>query len=316
MSDTPGRMLGLLSLLEGRSSWSGGELAERLEVTTRTVRRDVDRLRALGYPVEASPGVAGGYQLGRGGKMPPLLLGDEEAMAVALGLRMATDGSVTGLEDAATAVLGRLDQMLPQAMASRVRALHQSTAQLVRPDAEQVASADLVALGQACSRSERVRFDYADRRGQPSRRLVEPYRLVRVEARWYLVARDVHRRDWRTFRVDRLAHLETLGTGFELVDPPDAVAMVSKGLRVRAYPFTARLRFEAGLDEVARLLPATIGTLEASGTDATVVDVGGASLPRMVRFVASMALPATVIDPPELRAALVDHLRALLAANP
>jgi predicted DNA-binding transcriptional regulator YafY len=124
MSDSAGRMLSLLSLLQHRPSWTGPELADRLEVTDRTVRRDVDRLRELGYPVEATPGVSGGYQLGRGGKLPPLLLGDEEAMAVALGLRVAVDGSVTGLEEAAVSVLTRLDQLLPHHLAARVRALH------------------------------------------------------------------------------------------------------------------------------------------------------------------------------------------------
>ncbi|MDQ2726504.1 MAG: YafY family transcriptional regulator [Actinomycetota bacterium] len=315
MSDTPGRMLGLLALLESRPSWSGAALAERLGVTVRTVRRDVDRLRELGYPVEASPGVAGGYQLGRGGRMPPLLLGDEEAMAVALGLRVAADGSVTGLEEAALSVLARMEQILPRHLAARVRALHEATAQMMGPEAERVESQVLVDVGQACARSERVRFEYADRTGRGSRRLVEPYRLVRVGPRWYLVARDLDRQDWRTFRVDRLSRPEVLGTRFELVDPPDAVAMVSKGLRTRLYPFQARLRFDAPLDEVARLLPRTIGTLEATEDDCTVVEVGGASAARMVRFLAGLPIAPTVLDPPELRDALRAHALTLAAAN-
>jgi predicted DNA-binding transcriptional regulator YafY len=308
-------MLSLLALLESRPSWSGAALAERLEVTVRTVRRDVDRLRELGYPVEASPGVAGGYQLGRGGRMPPLVLGDEEAMAVALGLRVAADGSVTGLEEAALSVLARMEQVLPRHLAARVRALHEATAQMMGPEAERVESQVLVALGQACARSERVRFEYGDRAGRASRRLVEPYRLVRVGPRWYLVARDLDRRDWRTFRVDRLSRPEVLGTRFELVDPPDAVAMVSRGLRTRIYPFQARLRFAAPLDEVARLLPRMVGTLDATEGDGTVVEVGAESAERMVRFLAGLPIAATVLDPPELRAALRAHALGVAMAN-
>src|SRR3984957_14650896 len=149
MSDSAGRMLALLALLQHRPSWSGGELAERLAVTDRTVRRDVARLRELVYPVEATPGVSGGYQLGRGGKLPPLLLGDEEAMAVALGLRVAIDGSVTGLEEAAVSVLARLDQLLPHHLAARVRALHEATAHLDSPATERGPSEVLVIVGQA-----------------------------------------------------------------------------------------------------------------------------------------------------------------------
>jgi predicted DNA-binding transcriptional regulator YafY len=308
-------MLNLLALLESRPSWSGAALAERLEVTVRTVRRDIDRLRELGYPVEASPGVAGGYQLGRGGRMPPLVLGDEEAMAVALGLRVAADGSVTGLEEAALSVLARMEQVLPRHLGARVRALHEATAQMMGPEAERVESQVLVALGQACARSERVRFEYGDRSGRASRRLVEPYRLVRVGPRWYLVARDLDRRDWRTFRVDRLSRPEVLGTRFELVDPPDAVAMVSRGLRTRIYPFQARLRFDAPLDEVARLLPRMVGTLDATEDDCTVVEVGAESAERMVRFLAGLPIAPTVLDPPELRAALRAHALEVAVAN-
>src|ERR1700691_1747643 len=132
-------------------------------------------------------------------------------MAVALGLRVAIDGSVTGLEEAAVSVLARLDQLLPHHLAARVRALHEATAHLESPATERVRSEVLVIVGQACARSERIRFAYADRVGRGSERLVEPHRLVRVGPRWYLVARDVDRRDWRTFRVDRLAQVESVG---------------------------------------------------------------------------------------------------------
>jgi predicted DNA-binding transcriptional regulator YafY len=314
MSDSAGRMLALLALLQHRPSWTGAELAERLDVTDRTVRRDVDRLRDLGYPVEAAPGVSGGYQLGRGGKLPPLLLGDEEAMAVALGLRAAVDGSVTGLEEAAVSVLARLDHLLPHHLAARVRALHEATANLEGPSTEQVRSEVLIAVGQACARSERIRFAYADRAGRGSDRLVEPYRLVRVGPRWYLVARDVDRRDWRTFRVDRLSKLDPVGTPFTFDDPPDPVALVRKGLHVRIYPFEARVLVKAPAEIAAELMPGAVAVTQSGGAS-TIVDVGSTSIERMVRYLAGLALPCTVLEPPELRQALRRHAEQVAAAN-
>lgn len=314
MSDTPGRMLTLLALLQHRPSWTGAELAARLDVTDRTVRRDVDRLRELGYPVEAAPGTSGGYQLGRGGKLPPLLLGDEEAMAVAVGLRSAVDGSVSGLEEAALSVLARLDQILPQQLAARVRDLHEATAQLDGPVSERISAEILVALGRACARAERIRFAYADRRRQGSDRLVEPYRLVRVGPRWYLVAHDADRRDWRTFRVDRMSGLETVGTTFAFDNPPDPVALVRQGLRVRVWPYEARLRVGAPAEEVARVLPGALAIAE-SGASSSLVEVGSTSPERMVSYLAGLPLPCEVLDPPELRAALLRHAEQIVAAN-
>jgi predicted DNA-binding transcriptional regulator YafY len=314
MSDTPGRMLTLLALLQHRPSWTGSELASRVGVTERTVRRDIDRLRELGYPVEASPGVSGGYQLGRGGKLPPLLLGDDEAMAVALGLRGTVDGSVTGLEEAAVSVLTRLEHLLPQHLATRVRQLHEATAQVGGPASERVRATVLVALGQACARRERIRFAYADRSGTPSDRLVEPYRLVRVGPRWYLVANDVDRSDWRTFRLDRVSGLETVGTTFTFDDPPDAVELVRRGLRVRVWPYEARLRVNASVDEVTQMIPTALAAAESSGSW-TVVEVGSTSLERMVRYLAGLPVACEVLDPPELRAALRRHAERVVAAN-
>jgi predicted DNA-binding transcriptional regulator YafY len=307
-------MLALLALLQHRPSWTGSELAERLEVTERTVRRDVDRLRELGYPVEASPGINGGYQLGRGGKLPPLLLGEEEAMAVALGLRGAVDGSVTGLEEAAVSVLARLDHLLPHHLAVRVRQLHEATAQLDGRESEQVSAGVLIQLSEGCARAERVRFGYADRQGRVSHRLVEPYRLVRVGPRWYLVAHDVDRQGWRTFRVDRVQDLESLGTPFVLHDPPDAVALVRQGLRTRVWPYEARLRLAASPDQVAELIPHAIATLESNDTS-TVVEVGSTSRQQMVRYLVGLPVACEVLEPVDLRAALRRHALAVAAAN-
>ncbi|HEX6392482.1 MAG TPA: YafY family protein [Acidimicrobiales bacterium] len=315
MGDTPGRMLELLSLLQSRPSWSGTELAERLEVTERTVRRDVDRLRVLGYPVEAVPGRYGGYQLGRGGRLPPLLLNDDEAVAVAIGLRSAVDGSVTGMEDSAVSTLAKLDQILPAHLARRVRAIHESTTSMLwtgqRPTVD---AAHLVILANACSAQERVRFSYTDKKGSPSDRLVEPLRLVRSGWRWYLVARDIDRRDWRTFRLDRLREPECVGTRFEVVDPPDPVAMVTEGISMASYPFQARIRIPLPVEEATRMVPRTFAVLEGD-EGGTLVELGAASLERMVAYLAGLSPACAVLDPPELRDALLSHAKSVMHAN-
>lgn len=315
MTDTAGRLLRLLSLLQSRPYWTGAELAERLEVTGRTVRRDVDRLRRLGYPVNAVPGPAGGYELGVGGALPPLLLDDDEAVAVAVGLRAAADGSVIGLEEATLSALAKLDQVLPKRLAGRVTDLHATTVQLWGRDPEGVKAGVLIAAAQACRRSERLRFSYTARSGQTSARLVEPYRLVRVGARWYLVAHDVHRQEWRTFRVDRMASPEPTGQRFELVDPPDPAALVAKGLAYSAYPFQARVRLPVPLAEAEAIIPRTVGVLSAEGERSTIVETGSGDAEGMVRYLAWLAGPCEVLDPPSLRAALRRHGEALAACN-
>ena len=315
MGDTPGRTLELLGLLQARPSWSGRELAERLEITERTVRRDIDRLRFLGYPVEAVPGRYGGYRLGRGRSLPPLLLNDDEAVAVAIGLRAAVDGTIAGLEDSAVSVLAKLDQLLPARLAVRVRAVHENTASLLGPRRpERVEAAHLVLLAHACSAQERVRFEYTDKGGAGSRRLVEPLQVVRSGARWYLAARDIDRADWRTFRLDRIRSPENVGTRFDLSDPPDAVALVTAGFASMPYPFTARVGLPVPLEEAARLIPRTLAMFE-SHEGSTVVEIGSSSMERMVAYLAGMRPPCEVIDPPELRRALADHVREVAAAN-
>src|ERR1700675_4795740 len=184
---TSARLLRLLSLLQGRPSWSGADLAERLEVTERTLRRDVDRLRSLGYPVHSTSGTAGGYQLGAGANLPPLLLDDEEAIAVALGLRTSASGGVTGVEEASVRALLKLEQVLPPRLRQRVSALHAFILPLARRGPT-VDADRLSAIAGACRDHEVVRFQYSDRAGAPSARVVEPHRVVHTGYRWYLVA--------------------------------------------------------------------------------------------------------------------------------
>jgi predicted DNA-binding transcriptional regulator YafY len=204
MPDPSARMLRLLSLLQSRRDWTGPELAERLGVSARTIRNDITRLRGLGYPVEAGPGVTGGYRLGAGAEIPPLLLDDDEAVAVAVGLRLAACTSLVGTEETSLRALDKLGQVLPSRLSRRVNALQTQVEPLQWGTPHTVVDPESLALlSQACRDREQVRFDYADREGIESRRLVETYRLVPDGRRWYLVAWDVRRGDWRTFRIDR-----------------------------------------------------------------------------------------------------------------
>ncbi|WP_197359093.1 helix-turn-helix transcriptional regulator, partial [Streptomyces clavuligerus] len=204
MLETSARLLRLLSLLQAHREWSGAELAERLGVTARTVRRDADRLRALGYPVNASPGTGGGYRLGAGARLPPLLLDDEEAVAVAVGLRTSAGQGVEGIGETSVRALAKLEQVLPDRLRRRVSTLNSVTVPMLRVPRVQVDPSVLTELATACRDSEKLRFRYRDHSGSGTRRTVEPHRLVCTERRWYLVAWDLDRADWRTFRVDRV----------------------------------------------------------------------------------------------------------------
>ena len=201
---TSSRLLTLLSLLQGRRDWPGSELADRLDVSARTVRRDVERLRSLGYPVESMTGPAGGYQLRAGTAMPPLLLDDDEAIAIAVSLRTAAGGSVVGIEETAVRALVKLEQVLPSHLRRRVQALSGATQTLQVYGGPQVDPQSLTVLAAACRDHERVRFAYTARDRAGTRREVEPHALVNAGRRWYLVAFDCGRDDWRTFRVDRI----------------------------------------------------------------------------------------------------------------
>src|SRR5256884_2809951 len=213
MTQTSSRLLKLLSLLQARRDWPGNELAERLEVSGRTIRRDVERLRELGYPVESLTGPAGGYRLRAGSAMPPLLLDDEEAIAIAVGLRTAARASVTGIEETAVRALVKLEQVLPAHLRRRVGALGAATFTLPS-GGPTVDPQHLTVIATACRDWERVRFAYRSRQGTDSRREVEPHALINHGRRWYLVAWDRGREDWRTFRLDRLARPASTGARF------------------------------------------------------------------------------------------------------
>ena len=232
MLDTSVRLLRLLSLLQSRREWSGAELAERLEVTTRTVRNDIERLRVLGYAVQSRTGIAGGYRLGPGAAMPPLLLDDEEAVAVGLGLSAAAAGTVTGIEETSLRAITKLEQTLPARLRPRLDALRQATVSAA--GGGPTVDADvLVALATACRDAQQLRFDYATHAGATRLRRVEPHRLVYTGHRWYLLAWDRDRADWRTFRADRVRPRLPTGPRFTPREPPeDAARHVVRGHRV------------------------------------------------------------------------------------
>ena len=241
------RLLRLLSLLQTPREWTGAELAERLEVSPRTIRHDIDRLRGLGYPVHANRGAIGGYRLEPGANLPPLLLEDDEAVAVAVGLRTAAGGAVTGIEETSLRALAKVEQVLPTRLRRKVNALQTSTV-LVTPRAGPTVDAEVLSLlAGTCRDHTSLRFDYEDRRGAPSRRSVEPHRLVNAGRRWYLVAWDTDRADWRTFRVDRLRPYLPLGGRF--VPRPlsdEAVqALIARGVPPAARRYQARILVHA-----------------------------------------------------------------------
>ncbi|MVU82849.1 WYL domain-containing protein [Nocardia sp. ET3-3] len=221
MSDTPARLLRLLSLLQTPREWPGSELAERLGVTDRTVRRDIDRLRELGYPVEATMGATGGYRLVAGAAMPPLLVDDDEAVAIAVGLRAAAGSAIAGIEEAAVRALTKLEQVLPAKLRRRVRVLGAAT---VSPGASTnpIDPELLTTLAAAITNKERVRFAYSSAGGDETRRNIEPVGLVPHKHRWYLVGFDLDRNDWRVFRVDRIERAQATGARFAPRELPAA----------------------------------------------------------------------------------------------
>ncbi|GAA5107533.1 YafY family protein [Alloalcanivorax gelatiniphagus] len=251
---TSERMLRLLSLLQTHRYWPGPELSDRLEVSARTLRRDVDRLRELGYTVDAVRGAAGGYQLRAGGSLPPLLLEDEEAVAVAVGLRSAAAGSVAGMDDWSVQALSKVLSLMPPRLRRQMDAVASQTESPGPWEGAPVFDAAvLTTLAQACRDSEVLRFDYAAREAEVSHRRVEPLRLVSLGRRWYLVAYDRDRLDWRSFRLDRIADPEPTGQRFRPRELPaeDALAFVQQGIRRMPQRYAVRVRVATDADELA-----------------------------------------------------------------
>ena len=294
-------------LFSSRSSWSAAELTGRLEVTPRTLRRDVTRLRDLGYPIESTTGRYGGYALGAGGRLPPLLLDDDEAVAVSVGLRELSRTADPMLGEAAVAAMTKLLQVMPSALRDRVDTLGEVTVRIGRtpasPDGPTAADvATLMALAQACRSEERLRFDYRTGDDRTGRRHVEPHRLVSLRNRWYLVAFDLDRDDWRTFRVDRVGPPVRTGVRSTPRPAPDAAALVAEGVAVRVYDIQARVRVPVPPAVAAREIGPTVGVIETTRADATstVVVIGG-DADWIARYLASLPFPFEVLGPDEVR---------------
>jgi predicted DNA-binding transcriptional regulator YafY len=307
--ETSARLLRLLSLLEARPEWSGAELADRLGVTTRTLRRDVARLRSLGYPVSAVPGVAGGYRLGAGAALPPLLLDDDEAVAVALSLRTAATQSVTGVGEASVRALAKLEQVLPSRLRDRAAAIGQATVPLAWPGPV-VDAGVLTTMARACRNRERLEFGYRNRDGALTARRTEPHRLVQAGYRWYLVARDTDRDDWRTFRADRIEAPRLTGVRFVPVNPPDAAAFVARAVTTAPYRFQARILLNAAAEAVAEQVPPSVGIVEPAGPSRCVLVSGSDSLDALALHVTALDVDYVVLEPAELAQRL-----AVLAAR-
>ncbi|WP_281248832.1 helix-turn-helix transcriptional regulator [Lentzea fradiae] len=309
MSDAA-RLLRLLSLLQMPREWPGSELARRLEVTSRTVRRDVDRLRGLGYPVEATQGVLGGYRLVAGTAMPPLLLDDEEAVAIAVGLRTAARQPVAGIAEASARALAKLRQVLPARLARRVASLTAATSSSAAPGASLVDPGQLAVVAGAVEARSRVRFGYVAQENVVSRRHVEPVRLVALDRRWYLLAFDVERDDWRTFRLDRISAAMVTGVRFAPRQPPggDAVGYLTRTM----YATAPTYRAEATLRLPVELARARLGDFAG---ELTALDDGSCSWHSdddTVEYLAfrltALGCEFTVHGPAEL----VTHLRGLV----
>ena len=303
MANTSSRTLRLLSLLQTRRYWPGPVLAERLGVSPRTLRRDVDRLRELGYPVEVARGVDGGYQLAAGASLPPLILDYEEAVALAVGMQAATQGAASGIEEAAVRALAKVVQVMPARLRRRVDAVRAVTVPgSWGPPGPALDPDVLAALAQACRDAERLRFDYTDHQGTASGRHVEPLRLVLLGRRWYLVAYDLDRNDWRSFRLDRVTAPRGTGARFRPRELPaqDAAAFVRAGIARIPAPHKV---------EALLVAPAAVAR-ERVGRWAEIEELdGGRCLMRMTTD--QLEWPATVLgvfgaefevrSPPELR---------------
>ncbi|HEX6341505.1 YafY family protein [Umezawaea sp.] len=308
MLETSARLLRLLSLLQVRRDWTGADLASRLGVDVRTVRRDVDKLRSLGYPVNATSGVAGGYQLGAGAELPPLLLDDDEAVAVAVGLRTAANGTVSGIEETSVRALTKLEQVLPSRLRRRVSALTAHTSTLA-PFGPTIDAGTLTTIAGATRDHQAIRFRYQGRDADAAPRHVEPRGMVHTGRRWYLVAWDLDRADWRTFRLDRIDGDPTLAARFTPREPPheDLAVYVSRQVSSVVYRHRARLLVHAPIEAVREETSPTSASLEAVDEHSCLMTTGAERLDVLAIHLGVMGFDFEVLDPPELR----EHLRVL-----
>ncbi|GAA3139934.1 WYL domain-containing protein [Planomonospora alba] len=310
MLQVSARLLRLLTLLQTQRDWSGRELSDRLGVSARTVRRDVDKLRSLGYPISAAGGGGGGYRLGGGSRLPPLLLDDDEAVAMAIGLRTVAGAAVTGIAETSVRALAKLDQVLPARLRHRVDSL--GAAVVTVPSLGPTVDPDvLTAVATAIRGHERLRFDYTSHDGSATVRDVEPYRLVHSGRRWYLLGWDTERRDWRTFRADRVALRVPGGPRFTPRGLPaeDVAAYLATGITTSPFRYQAVLTMHGSAEEVAEEVPPTLGVIEPVDDRTCTLRIGSDDLDQLAVWVAAFGFDFDIHEPREL----VDHLRVLTA---
>ncbi|MGI8418315.1 MAG: helix-turn-helix transcriptional regulator [Nakamurella sp.] len=309
----PGRLLTLLSLLQTRREWSGSELADRLGVTGRTVRRDIERLRALDYPVQGTTGTAGGYRLGSGANLPPLQLDDEEAIAVAIGLATGAGGSVAGIQDSSLRALAKLQRVLPARLRPSLSALGNATAAIPHRDVQRADPASLAVLAGCCRDQELLSFDYRNRHDELTARRVEPHQLVALQGRWYLVGYDLLRADWRTFRVDRIGGPRSTLRRFTPRELPaaDAAGYLARSFAEASYRYRAQIGVKLSAAAVrAAVFAAIPGDIDSTGPNECTVRLTADSAELVVQFVtaiAALGAPVTI----DAEGDIADRLTAL-----
>lgn len=298
---TTARVLQLLSLLQTRRTWTGSELMGRLEVSERTLRRDIDRLRELGYQVRATTGPTGGYQLEAGADIPPLLLDDEEAVAIALGLRTAAGGTISGMEETSLRALAKLEQVLPPRLRSHISTVQTTVVPVINPWVT-VEVEVLTAVAQACRDSERIRFEYSARDGQTSERNVEPHQLVSIRQRWYLLAYDRDRDDWRTFRLDRMGTPWVTRARFQPRPIPggDPAGYVQQSLQSIPTRFQVKVVLHAAAAEIEPRLHHCSGTLESIDERTCLLHIEGDYLEWLAFQFLYLGVDFTVQEPAEM----------------
>ncbi len=298
-------MLALLGLLQARREWPGRDLRARLEISERTLRRDVEALRDLGYGVASVPGIGGHYRLGVGGSVPPLVLTADEAVAIAIGLRAGTIGAVTGLEEASAGALAKLEQSLSPATRDRIAAVEGAMVPLGPVDSG-IRVDVVVGLARAIAESRRLRIDYTRHDGETVRREIEPHRIVHTPNRWYLVAWDVQREAWRTLRVDRLEPRPPIGPVFQPRDiPDDAVRdFTVHSIATAPYPLRARVRMLAPVEQVRKLFGPTIAETADAGDGTTILTAGTGSWDEFALYLGTAHIDFEVLEGDGLRDAL------------
>ena len=319
MADTAARMLALLGLLQARADWTGAELADRLGVTDRTIRNDVDRLRGLGYPVDAVRGPGGRYRLGVGTKLPPLLLEEDEAVAVAVGLRAGT--AVRGIEETSARALAKLEHVLPHRLQRRVNALRDAVS--AGPEntgsnvEDPVVDPSMLSEVAAAVRDHvELRFDYRSP-GAAGRRQVEPYRLVSWQRRWFVVARDADNDSWAPYRLDWMRLRTPGGRRFTPQPLPgeDYTSFVLREVAYSGWAVHARIAVDAPAEDVLARINPTVGVVESVDADHCVLVTGGDSIEVVAVWIGMLDLDFHVTEPPELVDAVARlgerYLRAL-----